>query len=216
MRGRIKLPGRTSLLALVVAAAALLVTQTAVFAANSQWKLGSYTANGGFSFKEAKNATFTFPTVPNPALLVTNKGTLVGNQFEKTITATFTISDPGNTFIYGGEPDGSGLPARVRLYFDSASIVSGTQVDTNYWWSDTAFQDLGNGTFTLTALVDPTAAQWSAYNGEVSNSYTAAFDAAASNMQDIGFSFGGGYFFANGVGTTDGMGTFVLISLTVS
>ena len=181
---------------------------------NTQWKLGSYTANGGFSFKEAKSGNFSFPVAPNPALDLTNKGTLVGDQSGKTITATFTIADPGDAFTYGGEPDGSGGVANMRLYFDSASIV-GTQVNTSYWWSDTAFRDLGDGTFTLTAVID-SATSWSDYNGQPSSSNTAAFDAAASNIKDIGLSFGGGYFFANGVGTPDGMGTFTLTSFTVS
>ncbi len=201
-----------------VAAVALMLSlglaTSAMATTNTQWKLGSYTAKGGFSFKEAKSGNFSFPVAPNPALDLTNKGTLVGNQMGKTITATFTINDPGNTFTYGGEPDGSGGAANMRLYFDSASIV-GTQVNTNYWWSETAYQDLGNGTFTLTAVIDP-ATSWGDYNGQPSSSNTAAFDAAASNIKDIGLSFGGGYFFANGVGTPDGMGAFTLSSLTVS
>jgi hypothetical protein len=201
-----------------VAAVALVVSlglaTSAIASTNTQWKLGSYTANGGFSFKEARSGNFGFPMAPNPALDLTNKGTLVGDQSGKTITATFTIADPGNTFTYGGEPDGSGGVANMRLYGDSASIV-GTQVNTNYWWSDTAFRDLGNGTFTLTAVIDPTTS-WSDYDGQPSSSNTAAFDAAASNIKDIGLSFGGGYFFANGVGTADGLGTFTLTSFTVS
>ena len=200
----------------MVAIVAALGVSAVAFAAstNTQWKLGSYTASGGFSFKEAKSGNFTFPVVPNPALDLTNKGTLVGNQLGKTITATFTINDPANTFTYGGEPDGSGGVANTRLYFDSASIV-GSQVSTNYWWSDADVQDLANGTFTVTAVIDP-ATSWSAYYGEPSSSNTAAFDAAASNIKDIGLSFGGGYFAANGVGTSDGLGNFTLTSFTVS
>jgi hypothetical protein len=200
----------------MVAIVAALSVSAVAFAAttNTQWKLGSYTANGGFSFKEAKSGNFTLPAVPNPALDLTNKGTLVGNQLGKTITATFTINDPADTFIYGGEPDGSGGGANTRLYFDSASIV-GTQVSTNYWWSDADIQNLSNGTFTVTAVIDPTTS-WSAYYGEASGSNAAAFDAAASNIKDIGLSFGGGYFAANGVGTSDGLGTFTLTSFTVS
>jgi hypothetical protein len=201
-----------------VAAVALMVSvglaTSAIASTNTQWKLGSYTANGGFGFKEAKSGNFSFPVAPNPALDLTNKGTLVGDQLGKTITATFTIADPGNTFTYGGEPDGSGGVANMRLYFDSASIV-GTQVNTNYWWSDAEIQSMTDGTFTLTAVIDPTT-QWSDYDGKSSSSNTAAFDAAARNIKDIGLSFGGGYFAANGVGTPDGLGTFTLTSLTVS
>jgi hypothetical protein len=201
---------------IVVFVAALSVTAVAFAGStNTQWKLGSYTAKGGFSFKKAKSGNFKFPVAPNPALDLTNKGTLVGDQLGKTITATFTINDPANTFTYGGEPDGSGGVANTRLYFDSASIVGTQIVSTNYWWSDADFQNLSNGTFTVTAVIDPTMS-WSAYNGEPSSSNTAAFDAAASNIKDIGLSFGGGFFFANGVGTPDGKGTFTLTSFTVS
>jgi hypothetical protein len=218
--------GERLLLAGTVGVLTVLATVAGASAStNSQWKLGSYTANGGFSFKEAKDGNFSFPVAPNPALDLTNKGTLVGDQLGKTITANFIITDPGNTFTYGGEPDGSGGVANMRLYFDSASIV-GTQVNSNYWWSDTEIQAMTNGTFTLTAVIDPTT-QWSDYDGKASSSTnpadcpastscTAAFDAAASDIKDIGLSFGGGYFAANGVGTPDGLGTFTLKSLTVS
>lgn len=39
---------------------------------------------------------------------------------------------------------------------------------------------------------------------------------AASNVTEIGISFGGGCFFENGVGTTDGSGMFTLTSFTVN
>lgn len=205
-----------SMIAVIVAA--LSVTAVAFAAStNTQWNLGSYTAKGGFSFKKAKSGNFKLPVAPNPALDLTNKSTLVGDQLGKTITATFTLSDPANTYTYGGEADGSGGPgvANARLYFDSASIVGKQQVSTNYWWSDADIQDLANGAFTVTAVIDPTLS-WSAYYGEPSSSNTAAFDAAASHIKDIGLSFGGGYFAANGVGTPDGKGTFTLTSFTVS
>lgn len=236
---RKKLPGRTSLIALVVVAAALLATQTAVFAANYQWKLGSYSNTGAFSYTNLTSPTFNFMQEPNnctpadsytlcgsigagTALLVNTKGPVVGNQLGKTITATFTISGAVGAFTYGGEPYcssavGGSLP-NVRLYFDDQPNNTKHQVDTNYWWADdsAAGAVLANNTFTVTALLDPTSATWGAVNGEQSGSNTALFNAAASNIKDIGLSFGGGCFFANGVGTTDGTGTFVLTSLTVS
>ena len=44
----------------------------------------------------------------------------------------------------------------------------------------------------------------------------ASFNAAASIITAVGLSFGGGCFFENGVGTTDGSGTFTLTSFTVN
>lgn len=231
-------PSRGAFLIGVLSSAALVAgfigISSSASASTSQWKLGSYTAKGGYGFQELKIPTFSFPTVPaqcvpapacqgntgvGPSLLETNSGGVVGNLLEKTISATFTISGstPG-AFTYGGEPDGSGGGATVRLYFDSSPILVGHQVPSNYWWSQTAWVALtGDGTFTLTALVDPgtATASWSDYYGEPSNT-KAAFDSAASSVHDVGVSFGGGYFFSNGVGTTDGLGTFTLNSLTVS
>jgi hypothetical protein len=75
---------------------------------------------------------------------------------------------------------------------------------------------LANGNMTLTDDFNP--ALWSDYNGHVGNvtGYTAGFYAALSNVTDIGLSFGGGCFFENGVGTTDGSGTFTLNSFMVN
>jgi hypothetical protein len=235
-RSRLPIGGRLLLVG-AVTLAALVATMSAASAASNQWKLGSYTANGGFAFKSAPLGTFNFPTVPaqcspapgcegntgqGAALLLNNTGTLVGNLTGKSITATFTISgvSPTAAFTYGGEPDGSGIAANVRLYFDSASITkSKNLVATNYWWSNPESVTLvTNGTgFTLTATIAP--ANWSDYYGAFGNadpSTTSAFNAAASNVKDIGFSFGGGYFFSNGVGTTDGSGAFTVTSFSVS
>ena len=67
---------------------------------------------------------------------------------------------------------------------------------------------LANGHFVLTATVEP--AEWSDWDGQPGVARTAGFADAASNVTMIGFSFGGGCFFENGVGTTDGSGTFTL------
>ena len=192
---------------------------TAALATSTQWKLGFYTGNSGFNFKSAPSGEFDFPAVPTqcspapacdgnigqgPALLLNNTSPLTGNLTEKTITITFTISGATGAFNFGGEPDGSGsTAANARLYWDSASITKDkTFVETNYWWSDTDVVNLANGTFTLTTTVDPS--NWSDYYGKVGSSVTSAFAAAAMNVQDVGLSFGGGYFAATGVAPRTG------------
>jgi hypothetical protein len=57
---------------------------------------------------------------------------------------------------------------------------------------------------------------WSDFYGHFGNdpAYAAGFNAAVANVTEIGLSFGGGCFFENGVGTTDGSGTFTLNSYT--
>jgi hypothetical protein len=60
-------------------------------------------------------------------------------------------------------------------------------------------------------------ADWSDYYGHFGiGPYAAGFQAALSNVTDIGLSFGGGCFFENGLGTTDGSGTFTLNNFSVS
>jgi hypothetical protein len=61
-------------------------------------------------------------------------------------------------------------------------------------------------------------AVWSDYYGHFGNdpAYAAGFQAALGNVTDIGVSFGGGCFFENGVGTTDGSGAFTINTYAVS
>jgi hypothetical protein len=223
-----KLTGGPLLFAAAIVLATVVIAAPGASASSSnQWKLGSYTATGGFGFTSAPLGTFAFPTLTatNPgtgvaaALLLNNTGPLTGNLTGKTITATFSISGVNTSINYGGEPDGSGAPTTVRLYFDSASITKAKNlVATNYWWSNPESVTLtGDGTGTLTFAVIP--GNWSDYYGAFGNqdqSTTSAFNAVAKDVKDVGLSFGGGYFFANGVGTTDGSGTFTVNSLTVS
>jgi hypothetical protein len=216
-RSRLPIGGRLLLVG-AVTLAALVGTMSAASAAGGQWKLGSYTAKGGFSFKGAGTGAFIFPTAPTAALLVTSQKALIGNDTTKTITATFTVTDPANNFIYGGEPSCGGLPATVRLYFDDKSILSSTGAPTDYWWSNPYSVVLTDGQWIVSATIDSAGANWSDYNGQFGNvdsATTAAFLAAAANVQDIGLSFGGGCFFANGVGAPDGLGTFTLNTYTV-
>jgi len=206
------------LVGLVVAATAAVgfggVSTLADMQAN--WQLSSGSAQVGSGL-----AGFDF-SVPDKARILYNSKdpALIGNQLGSTMTATFTVSGVSNTaaFTYSGEGTTSnpcGTPATVRLAFES--IPPGTQFAfTNYWWADapTASYVLANGTVTISAVVDPVLGQWSDWNGQPSAANAAAFDAAASDMTLVGLSFGGGCFFENGVGTTDGSGTFTLTSFS--
>jgi hypothetical protein len=58
-----------------------------------------------------------------------------------------------------------------------------------------------------TTTPDPGFGQPSAANAE-------AFNTAANNPTAVGLSFGGGCFFENGVGTTDGSGSFTLTNFS--
>ncbi|HZK72608.1 MAG TPA: hypothetical protein VFD88_01225, partial [Clostridia bacterium] len=155
-------------------------------------------------------ASLGFTTQPNTALLVTDngsfKGSLLGDMTGKTIAANFDISGATGAFTYFGEPDGCGTPPNVRFFFETDN--GGGFQFTHFWWSNPASQVLANGSFTLTVPLDP--ALWSDWNGQNGATQLAGFTDAVSNVTLIGFSFGGGCFFENGVGTTDGSGTFQL------
>jgi len=179
-------------------------------APSANWQLAS-----GSVQQSPGIATFDF-AVPDKARLLYNSKdpALLGPQLGSTMTATFTVSDVTGTFTYGGEPSCGGTTGNVRLAFES--IPPGSKFAyTNYWWADVspASAVLANGTVTLTILVDPAQA-WSDWNGQPSSGLPAEFSAAASNMTAVGLSFGGGCFFENGVGTTDGSGSLTLTNFT--
>jgi len=192
------------------------------FAASSNWKVGSYNASGQALSMASVGAgsgmaTFNFTNQPNTALLVTTqgalKGDLLGNLTGETITAAFTVADvsPTATFIYGGGFCGS-TTSYVRLFFQTDN--GGGFAYTHYWWSNPIQVTLGNGGGQLKAdLTDPTL--WSDWNGQFAITEPAGFSDAVANVTTIGLSFGGGCFFENGVGTTDGSGSFTLTSFTV-
>jgi hypothetical protein len=162
-------------------------------------------------------AAFGFAKKPNSRVLVTandpSKNPFLGDHRNQTITATVGITglNAGATFTYDTTNNPCGTPASVRLFFTS---TGGPFAFTQYWWSDVApgsaqLDTLTAGSQTLTATLDPTT-PWSDWNGQPSSANAAAFIAAAGDITSIGLSFGGGCFFENGVGTSDGSGVFTL------
>ena len=189
---------------------------SAADAAASGWKIYSYNPSGrALSSKQAPSGTasiaqFDFLPTPDDALLAMKATGPNPSILGKTITATFAIDGAG-TFTYYGAPEG-GVPANVRLYFNTAN---GPFAPTKYWWSNPNHWTLAvaPGVGTVTAHVDP--AQWSDWNGQFGTTDPGAFAEAASNPDLIGLSFGGGFFFENGVGMSAGSATFRLISYTI-
>ena len=163
-------------------------------------------------------AAFTFLSTPDDALLATERpdgphASILG----KTITARIKVDSHGATFHYYGEGACGTTPATVRLYFNTNGAFgfgNNTAWYGHYWWSNpVAAYALADGTVTLTAQV--TAANWSDWGGELATAVPDEFAAAASNPDLIGFSFGGGCFFENGVGATGGDATFTVMSLDI-
>ncbi|HSP09057.1 MAG TPA: hypothetical protein VLU92_05625 [Candidatus Dormibacteraeota bacterium] len=178
---------------------------------SNHWQLANGSAQGSEGI-----ATVNFSVADKTRLLYNSKDReLLGNLLSSTMTATFTVSgvNEGATFTASGTCGST--PATARLFFES--IPPGAKFAyTNYWWADasTASYVLANGTATIKAVVDPTLGLLSDWNGQTSAANAEAFNAAAANVTEVGLSFGGGCFFENGVGTTDGSGTFTLDAFT--
>jgi hypothetical protein len=218
-------PGILRLLVLVLATAAIgLWSSVPALADASTWKLGYYTpSDQTLSMSNAAPgdgiASLGFTEQDSTALLVTthgaSKGSTLGDLTGETIAATFQISGAIGAFTYWGEgtPDNPcASPASVRFFFETDN--GGGFAYTHFWWSNPTSTPLANGTFTLTATVEPS--EWSDWDGQMGSTQAAGFADAASNVTLIGLSFGGGCFFENGVGTVDGSGTFTLDSFDVT
>ncbi len=210
---------RLMLVGVAVLAAAVWSAGPAL-AGGSDWKVGSITPSGRTLSMASADipaiglAAFQFTDRPNTSLLVTthgaSKGSLLGDLRGMTIRAQFTISG-ASAFFYDTTNNPCGTPASTRFFFETDN--SGGFAFTHFWWSNPESQVLANGTFTLTATVEP--AEWSDWDGKPGVIRVPGFMDAASNVTMIGFSFGGGCFFENGVGTTDGSGTFTLDTFSV-
>ena len=218
----------SSAAALLVAVTGLTGVAQAGGSEASGWHVAYFQNTAPYpSFAEAPSAgaagiaMLGFTAQDNTSLLVTDQkaqfASLLGALTGERITATFTVSGVTGTFTYYGEgtsTNSCGGPATARLYFQTSNATGFDE--THYWWSNPADAVLANRTFTVTATV--AGATWSDYYGHFGNSpkYSAGFTAAASDVTSIGLSFGGGCFFENGVGTTNGSGTLTLDSFTAA
>src|SRR2546423_2645160 len=227
------------LLAVVAACAVLCGTTTRAEDFENQkpgapkWKVVDYnrvqTHPARVPTKIPGGIAFEFLNTPDTALLATShpsyNGTLLGDLTGKSVFANVGVSvSPDTVFTYYGEGTPSnpcGRPANVRLYFQTDT--GGKFEETDYWWSNPVSVDLdtlkgmgNNGQFPLSAPLDPS--QWSDYNGHFGSdpNYTAAFNSAVADVQLIGVSFGGGCFFENGVGVSQGGGTFRLMDFNAT
>lgn len=179
--------------------------------------------NGGwqnFTFPRNPNKipggiAFDFLSKPDTALLGTShpsyNGNLLRNMTGKALSARVGITVTSGTpvFTYYGEPDGCGRAANVRFYL--RTDTGGKFEETDYWWSNPMSVDLQALTVGDQTLVPnfSNPAEWSDFYGHFGNDplYAAAFAEAIGDVQFVGLSFGGGYFFENGVGIQPGTGS---------
>lgn len=164
---------------------------------------------------------FTFTTSPDTSSFLTGhpayNDTLLGDLTGKTLTSSFRVNASGPFTYYGAGTPGNPCPtpANVRLYFSTNNPELG---ESQYWWSNPESRVLlpGDTEHSLNANFNP--ASWSDRDGHFGTfdpAHQAAFFAAAGDVQHIGLSFGGGCFFANGVGNPDGA-TFALRTFSVN
>ena len=196
---------------------------------NFHWKVYDYNPSGQ-AYRSRQpfivsspdgGIAFDFLYLPDTALLITGhpsyRGDLVGDISSKTtISARVGVSvTPFTDFDYYGEPDAcdpAGVNgANVRFFFQTQTAGPFNPMD--YWWANSAtshvrLDDLKLGDLTITNSFSPTA--WSDWDGHFASSdaaHLAAFEAALRNVKAMGLSFGGGCFFANGVGIKEGTGS---------
>ena len=129
--------------------------------------------------------------------------------------ADLPVRSPRSCPLYEGTlGNPCGTPASVRLYFETTNNELGY---SQYWWSNNGAASsyvLAPGSATLTANLDPS--KWSDWDGHLGNfdaAHIAAFNEAVADVQQIGLSFGGGCFFANGVGSPSGSANIALTNL---
>lgn len=158
-------------------------------------------------------ATFDFLGTPTTSYLLNHQ--LAGDLTGKTISATYWVSS-GGTLFYDTTGNITGSP-NVRIFFETST--PGSFAETDYWWSHAGSSVIAadGNTVTITTTIGNTA-DWSDFYGHFASesAYSNAFTAAASSATYVGLSFGGGYFFANGVGVSGGSATFHLTSFTIS
>ncbi len=215
---------RSGIYALVAILTLVLASPAA--AGDLNWKVYTYNPSGNaLSSHQADDGTggpaFTFTTTTDTALFAAQR--LEGPNTSlagRTITATFRIdAAAATTFEYYGQTssNGCGTPASVRLYFSSnGSFGSKKDWYSNFWWSNSAGSSevLATGPiFTLTAKV--AAENWSNWNGQQGTTQGEGFAAAAADPALIGFSFGGGCGYENGVGARPGPATFTMLSFVI-
>jgi len=164
-------------------------------------------------------ATFDFLNTPATSYLLTSHGdpTVVGDIRGRTVSATFSVDKSlGASFFYdtsGGNTCGG--PANTRLFFQTSN--EGGFAETHFWWSNPVSMNLDTVIGRVTISTTVNGQNWSDFFGHFGNDPAhPGFDDAASNTTYIGLSYGGGCFFANGVGVENGSATLHLIDFSVT
>jgi hypothetical protein len=216
------LAAMTAALVMVALVASVAVAATPKITSVGTWKVAL-----GPNYASTKSATTTggagvsFSTDPASyvdLLTTTQDKSLLGDLTGKSITATFTVT-ASTEAVYAYDLSGGNTctpaVAFVRPYFKSN--LKGAFAVTNYWWANaTHYTFVDSATAMITVTVPVATGNWSDYIGEADSTVSGAFAQAITNVGQIGLSFGGGCFFANGVGLSAGSASFLLTSYSIS
>lgn len=191
-----------------------------------KWDVASFQLDGTFDTIRAaplppKGVTFTFLDRPDILFLITHhpsyRGRLLGDLTGKSFVARVGVNvSLGSQFEYFGEPDGSGRGATVRLYFETNESLGAITCpcqdkgNASFWYSNPFAVDLNalvGGDVTLTVSLEPSMwADAQERSGDADAVQAALFEQAVRDVGFVGFSFGGGRHFHNGVGIRAGTG----------
>ena len=226
--------GRTTvfLLTAVLVVAVMPGAAAASPAMAGKWDVGSFGTDGSFDVEHAAplppgGVTFRFLDRPDTVFMVTSnaayRGSLLGDLTGRTLSARIGVDvASGTQFGYFGEPDGSGVGATVRLYFETNESLGAITCpcqdkgNASFWYSSPIFVELDAlvaGDVTLAASLEPSMwADAQEVPGDADAEQAALFDQAVRDVGFVGFSFGGGRHFHNGVGVSSGGGSFQVFS----
>lgn len=149
-------------------------------------------------------------------VLTDYKGSLAGMKVTATMKVS-VLSDELPTFTYYN-PDNTvgGRAADVRLFFQD--MIGGWEC-SDYWWSTSA-QTPMSGLIEVSCTVSTVfmPQYWTdiyGHPGTFNEHHEAAYYDALDGVKEIGFSFGGGYYYACGVGLDSGDAAFVVESYLI-
>jgi hypothetical protein len=223
------------ILAAMTAALMMVALVGPASAASAKWTIWQYSGESGPSPIGAANphggtiATMAFDATNDQALLTTTANGYMkkGNLLGKAVTATISITAlAGTTFT--GYDTGCSTPPTVRFYFDTNLILgaeepyqAGLYAD-QLWWSNPVSISLADlwaaGSAGVTLSVTFAPANWQNLDGVYGNAlvspYTNDFSLAASNVNQVGFSFGSGCSYAFGDGSNPAGALFNLLKFS--
>jgi hypothetical protein len=158
--------------------------------------------------RDATDWEFNFPPRDGVHYLVHPVIGRLGSQ----ISATFVVERDGR--LVESDPC-EGSQAAVRLFFQRRGDDLTAAKEFHRWWSMEMFLVNTDTKAGLTVALDPSL--WLSVLGKVGNSsaeVTAAFQAAAGDVQNVGVTFGGCYA-GHGVYVVDGPARFIMMRYTL-